>query len=145
MESLNSMGSLGFESYGPPRRASINSFGFGGANGHCIIDHVNDVLPTYVKPGTDNQPVNGCRPKWISSQWFQPNAYKRETDFQRSCQDEKNHEDGQVTMLELAGALFGLNAEIDLVSIKISAGRTVALSLRKENSEASEELTSASR
>ncbi|KAI0843956.1 hypothetical protein F5Y00DRAFT_256398 [Daldinia vernicosa] len=24
-----------------PRRASINSFGFGGANGHCIIDHVS--------------------------------------------------------------------------------------------------------
>ncbi|KAF2968553.1 hypothetical protein GQX73_g5049 [Xylaria multiplex] len=31
------------------RRASINSFGFGGANGHCIIDHVNEVMPTYVK------------------------------------------------------------------------------------------------
>jgi hypothetical protein len=33
------------------RRASINSFGFGGANGHCIIDHVSNVLPGYVKPG----------------------------------------------------------------------------------------------
>ena len=33
------------------RRASINSFGFGGANGHCIVDHVNNVLPDYVKPG----------------------------------------------------------------------------------------------
>ncbi|KAG5789974.1 hypothetical protein H9Q69_010962 [Fusarium xylarioides] len=33
------------------RRASINSFGFGGANGHCIIDHVNVLLPDYVKPG----------------------------------------------------------------------------------------------
>ncbi|TGJ86695.1 hypothetical protein E0Z10_g2067 [Xylaria hypoxylon] len=33
------------------RRASINSFGFGGANGHCIIDHVNNVLPGYHKPG----------------------------------------------------------------------------------------------
>ncbi|KAK4173766.1 putative polyketide synthase [Triangularia setosa] len=33
------------------RRASVNSFGFGGANGHCIIDHVNVVLPGYVKPG----------------------------------------------------------------------------------------------
>lgn len=36
---------------GKVRRASINSFGFGGANGHCIIDHVNVVLPNYVKPG----------------------------------------------------------------------------------------------
>ncbi|KAI0535679.1 hypothetical protein GGR58DRAFT_503995 [Xylaria digitata] len=34
---------------GKTRRASINSFGFGGANGHCIIDHVNEVMPTYVK------------------------------------------------------------------------------------------------
>ncbi|RYP57289.1 hypothetical protein DL769_009575 [Monosporascus sp. CRB-8-3] len=33
------------------RRASVNSFGFGGANGHCIIDHVNVVLSDYVKPG----------------------------------------------------------------------------------------------
>ncbi|KAL9074012.1 MAG: hypothetical protein Q9157_004553 [Trypethelium eluteriae] len=36
---------------GKLRRASINSFGFGGANGHCIIDHVNNVLPDYEKPG----------------------------------------------------------------------------------------------
>ncbi|KAI1635391.1 polyketide synthase dehydratase-domain-containing protein [Biscogniauxia mediterranea] len=44
------------------RRVSVNSFGFGGANGHCIIDHVNVVLPNYVKPGviigTDHS-VNG--------------------------------------------------------------------------------------
>ena len=33
------------------RRASINSFGYGGANGHCIIDHVNNLLPLYLKPG----------------------------------------------------------------------------------------------
>ena len=33
------------------RRASINSFGYGGANGHCIVDHVNNVLPYYTKPG----------------------------------------------------------------------------------------------
>ncbi|KAL9031280.1 MAG: hypothetical protein Q9196_000687 [Gyalolechia fulgens] len=37
------------------RRASINSFGFGGANGHCILDHVNNVLPGYVKPGMVSQ------------------------------------------------------------------------------------------
>lgn len=36
---------------GKVRRASVNSFGFGGANGHCIIDHVNEVLPGYKKPG----------------------------------------------------------------------------------------------
>lgn len=36
---------------GKLRRASINSFGYGGANGHCIIDHVCNVLPGYVSPG----------------------------------------------------------------------------------------------
>lgn len=36
---------------GQVRRASINSFGFGGANGHCIIEHVNCFIPDYVKPG----------------------------------------------------------------------------------------------
>lgn len=51
------------------RRASINSFGFGGANGHCIIDHVSNFLPGYVKPGvythsgsssTNGNTTNGC-------------------------------------------------------------------------------------
>ncbi|KAK8008418.1 hypothetical protein PG991_010969 [Apiospora marii] len=42
---------------GKLRRASINSFGFGGANGHCVIDHVNVVLPGYTKPGIMVRPV----------------------------------------------------------------------------------------
>ncbi|KAL1883173.1 Type I Iterative PKS [Diaporthe australafricana] len=42
---------------GKLKRASINSFGFGGANGHCIVDHVNNVLPNYVKPGVINRLV----------------------------------------------------------------------------------------
>ena len=41
------------------RRASINSFGYGGANGHCIIDHVNNVLPGYVAPGVFKSKANG--------------------------------------------------------------------------------------
>ncbi|KAB8235179.1 type I polyketide synthase [Aspergillus alliaceus] len=43
---------------GKLRRASINSFGFGGANGHCVIDHVNVVLPDYVKPGVTQNSSN---------------------------------------------------------------------------------------
>jgi acyl transferase domain-containing protein len=41
------------------QRASINSFGYGGANGHCIIDHVNNVLPDYVAPGVFKSQSNG--------------------------------------------------------------------------------------
>ena len=41
------------------QRASINSFGYGGANGHCIIDHVNNVLPDYVAPGVFKIKANG--------------------------------------------------------------------------------------
>ncbi|KAH6651430.1 hypothetical protein BKA67DRAFT_537308 [Truncatella angustata] len=44
---------------GKLRRASINSFGFGGANGHCVIDHVNNVLPEYVKPGIVRSQLHG--------------------------------------------------------------------------------------
>lgn len=40
-------------------RASINSFGYGGANGHSIIDHVNNVLPDYVAPGVYRAKTNG--------------------------------------------------------------------------------------
>ncbi|KAF1960291.1 hypothetical protein CC80DRAFT_513899 [Byssothecium circinans] len=36
---------------GQVRRASINSFGYGGANAHYIIDHVHTLFPDYVKPG----------------------------------------------------------------------------------------------
>ncbi|KAF2806012.1 polyketide synthase [Mytilinidion resinicola] len=36
---------------GKPRRASVTSAGFGGSIGHCILDHVNEVYPDYVKPG----------------------------------------------------------------------------------------------
>lgn len=41
------------------QRASINSFGYGGANGHCIIDHVKNVLPDYVAPGIFKSKANG--------------------------------------------------------------------------------------
>ncbi|KAL8672824.1 MAG: hypothetical protein Q9168_002735 [Polycauliona sp. 1 TL-2023] len=41
------------------QRASINSFGYGGANGHCILDHVKNVLPGYVAPGVCKDKVNG--------------------------------------------------------------------------------------
>ncbi|KAI2615596.1 hypothetical protein GGR54DRAFT_257903 [Hypoxylon sp. NC1633] len=40
------------------RRASINSFGYGGANAHCIIDHVNNVLPDYVAPAVPRRKAN---------------------------------------------------------------------------------------
>ena len=41
------------------QRASVNLFGYGGANGHCIIDHVNNVLPDYVAPGIFKSKTNG--------------------------------------------------------------------------------------
>ena len=40
------------------QRASINSFGYGGANGHAILDHVNNVLPGYVAPGIFKNTAN---------------------------------------------------------------------------------------
>ncbi|KAJ5685228.1 hypothetical protein N7536_007847 [Penicillium majusculum] len=39
------------------KRASITSAGFGGTNGHCIIDDVHNLLPSYVKPGIVGQHV----------------------------------------------------------------------------------------
>lgn len=36
---------------------SVTSAGFGGTNGHCIIDHVHNMLPSYAKPGVVGQCV----------------------------------------------------------------------------------------
>lgn len=44
------------------KRASVTSAGFGGTNGHCIIDHVHNYIPGYVKPGVihdGTKKVNG--------------------------------------------------------------------------------------
>ncbi|KAA8567237.1 hypothetical protein EYC84_010277 [Monilinia fructicola] len=38
---------------------ALISFGYGGANGHAIIDHVNNVLPDYVAPGIFKNKANG--------------------------------------------------------------------------------------
>ncbi|KAI1854205.1 hypothetical protein JX266_001346 [Neoarthrinium moseri] len=43
------------------KRASVTSAGFGGTNGHCVIDHVNNVLPNYIKPGVIKQHINEAK------------------------------------------------------------------------------------
>ncbi|KAJ8119511.1 hypothetical protein ONZ43_g3549 [Nemania bipapillata] len=42
------------------KRASVTSAGFGGTNGHCILDHVHEHLPNYVKPGIVVQRSQGA-------------------------------------------------------------------------------------
>ncbi|KAJ5247894.1 hypothetical protein N7468_002877 [Penicillium chermesinum] len=41
------------------KRASVTSAGFGGTNGHCVIDHVHNVFPSYLKPGILGQQMSG--------------------------------------------------------------------------------------
>ncbi|KAJ8132485.1 hypothetical protein O1611_g1135 [Lasiodiplodia mahajangana] len=40
-------------------RVSINSFGYGGANAHCILDHPSEVLPGYQLRGLSIYAANG--------------------------------------------------------------------------------------
>lgn len=39
------------------KRGSVTSAGFGGTNGHCILDHVHEYLPDYIKPGILSQRI----------------------------------------------------------------------------------------
>ncbi|KAI1132296.1 polyketide synthase [Nemania abortiva] len=39
------------------KRGSVTSAGFGGTNGHCILDHVHEYLPGYIKPGIVSQHI----------------------------------------------------------------------------------------
>ncbi|KAJ6151653.1 hypothetical protein N7470_007250 [Penicillium chermesinum] len=41
------------------KRASVTSAGFGGTNGHCVIDHVHNVFPSDLKPGILGQQMSG--------------------------------------------------------------------------------------
>lgn len=43
------------------KRSSINSFGYGGANGHCILDHVSVALPSYKKSDTQRSSLRSRR------------------------------------------------------------------------------------
>ena len=43
------------------KRASVTSAGFGGTNGHCVIDHVHNVMPLYLKPGIVGQRTKNLR------------------------------------------------------------------------------------
>lgn len=51
------------------KRASVTSAGFGGTNGHCVIDHVHNVMPLYVKPGVVAQrleELNGVKTNGVN-------------------------------------------------------------------------------
>lgn len=37
----------------PIRRASVNSFGYGGANAHCILEGIDSIVPGYKSYGRD--------------------------------------------------------------------------------------------
>lgn len=53
-----------------PRRISINSFGYGGANGHCILDH-ESALSAHLSTSTPNSPS--------SSEYSEPNRTSTRT------------------------------------------------------------------
>ncbi|KAF2275719.1 polyketide synthase [Westerdykella ornata] len=48
------------------RRASVNSFGYGGANGHCIVDHPSILDPTALPYTHSINAVNGTSQPYIN-------------------------------------------------------------------------------
>lgn len=69
------------------RRASVTSFGYGGANAHCILDHANVSIPGYVADEL---------PKWIQDHvdYRIPNGHVSTV----TCgQLETNHAHGSLT------------------------------------------------
>ncbi|KAI8630503.1 hypothetical protein F5Y19DRAFT_427873 [Xylariaceae sp. FL1651] len=59
-----------------PRRASINSFGFGGANGHCILESASDYLTDHPLLKSDNIFANAARSTFRqASNQLKPGTY----------------------------------------------------------------------
>ena len=77
------------------RRASVNSFGYGDANGHCILDHVRTLFPDYIKAGVCqkqapfvNGSANGRNNDWKHKSLMNGFSYRDHNDRkQRSSSD----------------------------------------------------------
>ncbi|KAK7222205.1 hypothetical protein V2G26_010208 [Clonostachys chloroleuca] len=71
--------------HGRLRRAGINNFGFGGANSHCILDHVENVLPGYIKPGVFKGNDVGLR--GLSNGYHKTNGHGSDRSYNHSEQE----------------------------------------------------------
>lgn len=111
------------------RRASINSFGFGGANGHCIIDHVSNLLPGYVKPGiyTQSEP---CLATSNGNTTLEGSAVSNGEDTTRDHVSFKRLSSSHMPIVQKLRVIKRANADArDLVLLPFSAHNEASLKL----------------
>ena len=101
----------------PIRRASINSFGYGGANAHCIVEGIESIVPGY-KPYASRESSKASTPlSSKASSIYAPSSSQASTPPPR--EDKLKIDDGDLEVGQVEGP-ESYEVELALDTVKVS-------------------------